>query len=106
MTVPGGYGLCLFDEQGTGKTVTLIHAYDVLVARQEADILFVVAPKSMVSEWVRDFRRFKGGLYTVRVLTGTAQQKRQQLAAGADVYVTNYEAAVNMETELRPLLKR
>lgn len=106
MVTQGGYGLSLFDEQGTGKTVTLIHAFDVLVARRQADILLVVAPKSMVSEWVRDFRRFKGGLYTIRVLSGTTHQKRQQLAAGGDVFVTNFETAIAMETELRLLLKR
>jgi SNF2 family DNA or RNA helicase len=106
MTAPGGYGLCLFDEQGTGKTVTLIHAFDVLVARHEAEILLVIAPKSMVPEWVRDFGRFKRGIYTVRTLAGTLKQKRQQLATGGDVYITNYETAVNMETELGLLLKR
>src|SRR6266581_4147366 len=35
MTVPGSPGLCVFDEQGSGKTVTLIFAFDLLVKRQE-----------------------------------------------------------------------
>ncbi len=29
MTLPEGYGLCIFDEQGAGKTVTLIFAFDM-----------------------------------------------------------------------------
>jgi SNF2 family DNA or RNA helicase len=105
MTTPGGYGLCLFDEQGTGKTVTLIHAFDVLVARHEADVLLIIAPKAMVGEWVRDFRRFKRELYVIRTLTGTAMQKRQSLAAGGDIFITNYETAVTMEAELRLFLR-
>jgi hypothetical protein len=51
MTLPQGYGLCVFDEQGAGKTVTLIFAFDVLVARDQVDFAFIVAPKSMVAEW-------------------------------------------------------
>ena len=56
MTLRGGFGLCLFDEQGAGKTVSLIFAYDLLAARGEADRLLVIAPKSMVPEWSRRLR--------------------------------------------------
>ena len=55
MTVPGGWGTCVFDEQGTGKTPTTIAAFDVLVERGEAEVLVVVAPKSMVGEWAEEF---------------------------------------------------
>src|SRR4051812_31259901 len=47
MTLPAGFGLCVFDEQGAGKTVTLIYAFDLLAARDETDRLLVIAPKSV-----------------------------------------------------------
>jgi SNF2 family DNA or RNA helicase len=106
MTTPDGFGLCVFDEQGAGKTVTTIYAFDVLVARDEVDFALIVAPKSMVAEWPSDFRRFTGTFYNVAVVTGARSEKRRRLAARADVVVTNFETAVSMEPELRALLSR
>jgi SNF2 family DNA or RNA helicase len=106
MTLPQGFGLCVFDEQGAGKTVTLIFAFDVLVDRDEVDFALIVAPKSMVPEWPRDFERFKGDLYKVAVASGTPRKKWDALTSGADVVVTNFETAVSMEAELRNLLRR
>ena len=71
MVVPGGWGACVFDEQGTGKTISVVGAFDTLVSRQEAETLLVVAPKSMIGEWAVEFRRFAGGLYEVAVADGT-----------------------------------
>jgi len=106
MTVPEGHGLCVFDEQGAGKTVTLIYAFDVLAGRDEIDFALIFAPKSMLAEWPRDFTRFKGDLYRVAVVTGSRRERRATLASGADVLVTNFETAVTMEAELRALLRR
>src|SRR6266702_3703011 len=106
MTLPGGYGLCLFDEQGAGKTVSLIFAFDLLVERDEADFLLIVAPKSMLSEWERDFHRFRDDPYRVRVASGGRRAKQSALASGADVLVTNFETAAAMELELQALLRR
>lgn len=106
MTLPGGAGLCVFDEQGAGKTVTLIHAFDVLVSRDEVDFALIVAPKSMVPEWKRDFDRFKGDTYSVELLAGSRREKSGKLRGPADVLVTNFETAVNMEEQLRAKLRR
>jgi SNF2 family DNA or RNA helicase len=106
MTLAEGFGLCVFDEQGAGKTVTLIFAFDVLVDRDQADFALIVAPKSMVPEWPRDFERFKGDLYKIAVASGTPRKKWDALTSGADVVVTNFETAVLMEAELRNLLRR
>lgn len=105
MTVDDGFGLCVFDEQGAGKTVTMIYAFDLLVARDKADLLIIVAPKSMVAEWPKDFTTFRGDLYRVSTLTGTNTQKRTALHSGADVLVTNFETAVAFEPELKSLLR-
>src|SRR5271157_260035 len=105
MTLPDGYGLCVFDEQGAGKTVTFIYAFDTLVERDESDFALIVAPKSMVPEWPCDFRRFKDDLYNVSVVTGSRQQKLAAMRTGADVLVTNFETPVSIEPELTALLR-
>jgi SNF2 family DNA or RNA helicase len=106
MTLPDGWGSCVFDEQGTGKTPTVVAAFDVLVERNEADVLLVVAPKSMVAEWAEEFRRFTGDLYSVALLGGSRAQRTEALASGADVFVVNYEGAVSMREDLRLLARR
>ena len=105
MTIPNSYGLCVFDEQGAGKTVTFIFALDLLVARDYADTALIIAPKSMVSEWPQDFARFRGGLFKVETVSGSQKQKRAILNSGADVLVTNFETAVSMETQLKSLFR-
>jgi SNF2 family DNA or RNA helicase len=106
MTLPDGYGLCLFDEQGAGKTVTMIFAFDVLVARDQADFLLIVAPKSMMTEWPHDFERFTSGLYKIGIISGTRKEKVRAIGSGADVLVTNFETSVLCEQELRALVRR
>lgn len=106
MAIPGSPGLCILDEQGTGKTVVTIYGFDVLAARKEVNFLLVLAPKSMVPEWVRDFTRFKGDLYDVGAMVGGRREKLAELSARRDVVVTNYETAVGMESELASLLRR
>jgi SNF2 family DNA or RNA helicase len=105
MTSAGGIGLCVFDEQGAGKTVTMIYAFDLLVERDEADLMLIVAPKSMVPEWPADFARFRQDLYRVAIISGSVREKRRALESGADVFVTNFETAVSLEPELRALLR-
>lgn len=105
MTIEGSPGLCVFDEQGAGKTVTFIFAFDLLVARDEADSAIIVAPKSMVGEWPKDINRFRGDLYRTALVTGTRKEKRQILSSGADIIVTNFETTVSMEEELRALMR-
>ena len=105
MTLRRGFGLCLFDEQGAGKTVSLIYTYDLLAARGYADQIVIVAPKSMVPEWPKDFRSFRPGLYQVVTVTGSSKDKRAALRSGADVYATNFETVVAMEPYFETLLR-
>lgn len=106
MTVPGGWGTCIFDEQGTGKTVTVIAAFDVLVERGEAEVLVVVAPKSMIAEWSTEFARFTGGVYSVGVVDGTRSRRAQIVGGGHDVVVLNYESVESLAEPLKLLAKR
>ncbi len=106
MTLPHGWGTCVFDEQGTGKTVTLISAYDLLVERNQADILLVVAPKSMIAEWATEFDRFTDGLYAIAVADGPRKSKVAAIRSGADVIVVSYETAASLTDELARLARR
>ena len=83
----------------------MIFAYDLLAARGEADQLLIVAPKSMVPKWARDFSRFRPGLYKIAVVTGSRAQKLAALRSRADVYVTNFETTVSLEANLEALLR-
>lgn len=103
---PDCYGLCLFDEQGAGKTVSVISAWDLLCARDVLDRMLVVAPKSMLAEWARDLERFCPGQYAVRVLSGDVRTKRRELNERADIIVCNFETVIALEHELRALLSR
>lgn len=106
MTLTAGWGTCVFDEQGTGKTVTLICAFDLLVERNLADILVVVAPKSMIAEWAVEFDRFTNGLYSVAVADGPRKDRVAALRSGADVVVMSYETVAAMPDEVTRLARR
>jgi len=106
MTLKDSWGLCVFDEQGVGKTVTFIYAFDLLCRNDLADITLIVAPKSMVAEWPQDFTHFKRDLYQTVVLTGPASAKMASLSRGGDVFITNFETVITMERELTALLRR
>lgn len=106
MTLPDSWGTCVFDEQGTGKTVTLISTFDLLVERNLADILLVVAPKSMIAEWAVEFDRFTNGLYAVAVADGPRKGRVSAIRSGADVIVMSYETVVALADEVVRLARR
>lgn len=106
MTDPAIRGLCLFDEQGAGKTVMTIHAFDRMRTADGRHKMLVFAPKNMVQEWSKDFIRFLGHKYVVNTVVGASSEKYDVLHRQADVYVTNYETAHMLENPLRSLLNR
>lgn len=100
MTVPGLLGLCLFDEQGSGKTVMTIAAFDELRGLGEIDAMIVVCPKSMVSEWPKDIAKFLGPECRVEMAEGDQRQKYETAQRKFDVLVTNYEGIAPMLVNL------
>lgn len=103
---PDVKGLCLFDEQGLGKTVTTLFAYHRMRQTGSAGRMLVFAPKSMVLEWLHDARRFFGDTYRYQALTGSIREKRAGCDREADIYVTNFETAVRLATRLQQFLAR
>lgn len=106
LTAPESFGGCVFDEQGTGKTVTMIATFDLLIERGQAETVLVIAPKSMVAEWKQEVERFMGDLYKVVVVDGDRRDRARALFQGADVVVMNYEALVALQDEVVRLARR
>jgi SNF2 family DNA or RNA helicase len=106
MTDPECRGICLFDEQGAGKTVSAIFAWDALSAQDTVDFALIVSPKSMVPEWARDFARFRGDMYSLGTATGTMSEKLAALRAMPDVLITNFDTAITLEHQLIAHLRR
>lgn len=86
-------GFCLFDEQGLGKTISTLFAFDRLRAQGLIANMLVICPKNMVMEWERDVGRFFHGQYVCQTVVGSAREKRRALDREADIYVTNFETA-------------
>lgn len=100
MVIPNLLGLCLFDEQGSGKTVMTISAFDLLKERDEVDAMIIICPKTMVSEWPKDINRFLSSKYKIEIAEGNQQQKYQSSLKDFDVMVTNYEGIKPMLVNL------
>ncbi len=92
MTCHGLLGMCLFDEQGSGKTVMSIAAFDILYDRAEVESLLVVCPKSMISEWPNEFGRFTSDKYPIMTLEGDSQEKISRIYSHPTVLVMNFES--------------
>jgi len=99
------FGLCLFDEQGLGKTVVGLFSFHLLKERWQIDLMLVIAPKNMVLEWIRDLKRFFGNKYSVEAVIGSRHEKIRALGRRSDLYVTNFETAVSLGYRLKDLLK-
>lgn len=97
-------GICIFDEQGLGKTLVGIAGFHAMRHRGLVRRALVLAPKNMLGEWERDFARFFGQRYKVSVISGTPAQRRRAIQVDADVFVANFEAAISNETALQSML--
>ncbi|WP_373085438.1 DEAD/DEAH box helicase [Sneathiella sp.] len=100
MTVPNLLGLCLFDEQGSGKTVMTIAAFDILIESGDIDGMIVVCPKSMISEWPKDIANFLPDKFNVVIAEGTRKEKYDTSFEKFDVLVSNYEGVEAMLVSL------
>ena len=83
-----GAGACLADDMGLGKTVQTLA---VLLDRAPGGAALVVAPTSVVANWVDEARRFAPTL-NVKVYTGSTTARAPLLddPAAFDLYVTTY----------------
>jgi len=88
-----GAGACLADDMGLGKTVQTLSA---LLERAPGGPALVVAPTSVVANWVDEARRFTPTL-NVKVYTGPASSRARLLddPAAFDLFLTTYGVLQN-----------
>lgn len=106
MTVPSLVGLGLFDEQGTGKTISALAAFEVLSRRSQVEKMLVVAPKSVLSTWERDARLLFDGEKRVVTVWGNRQERHRALFQEHDIILISFGSAVADKVYLRALLQR
>ncbi|SNS98346.1 SWIM zinc finger [Rhodococcoides kyotonense] len=88
-----GLGGILADDMGLGKTVqTLAMICKVKENTSLASPFVIVAPTSVVHNWVREAQRFAPALTVVAAAETRAKRRTSiaELAAGADIVVTSY----------------
>lgn len=105
LTTPGLLGVCLFDEQGTGKTLTTVAAFDTLFERDEIEALLVVAPKTLLGTWRKEFKDFIAGKYVLETIDGSASQRVSSIYKTADVYLASYETVSSEHVLLGALVQ-
>ena len=98
MTVDGLKGLCLFDEQGTGKTLMSLAAFDVMKEAGKIDFMMAVAPKSALNAWRDDVQKFLGDKYSFAAVAGERARKVSAMRETTDILAFNYETATSLLT--------
>ena len=89
-----------FNEQGTGKTASVIWAVDYLMQRGLVNRVLVICPLSiMKSAWQNDL--FKFAIHrTVTVAYGAAQKRKQLINMGADFVIINFDGVGIVKKEI------
>jgi SNF2 family DNA or RNA helicase len=89
-----------FNEQGTGKTASVIWAVDYLMQRGLVKRVLVICPLSiMKSAWQNDL--FKFAIHrTVTVAYGAAQKRKQLINMGAEFVIINFDGVGIVKKEI------
>jgi len=89
-----------FNEQGTGKTASVIWAADYLIKRGDIKRVLVLCPLSiMKSAWQQDL--FKFAMHrSCSVAHGSAERRKKILAAGAEFVIINFDGAGVIKEEI------
>lgn len=89
-----------FNEQGTGKTASVIWATDYLMTVKVLKRVLVICPLSiMKSAWQNDL--FKFAMHrTVAVAHGSADKRREVLAGDAEYVIINYDGVGIVKKEI------
>jgi superfamily II DNA or RNA helicase len=84
-----GFGACLADDMGLGKTVQVLAFLMKVHAGAGARPSLIVVPRSLVSNWVDEARRFAPGL-DVHVHWGSDRRSPSEGFGDASLVVTTY----------------
>lgn len=89
-----------FNEQGTGKTASVIWAVDYLMSIRAVKRVLVVCPLSiMKSAWQQDL--FKFAIHrTVSVAYGSAKKRKEIIGGGAEFVIINFDGVEIVKDEI------
>ncbi len=91
-------------EMGCGKSITTVAITGRAYVNGHINKLLVIAPKSIVSVWEEEFSRFADFTYTLEVLIGSREKKKQQLSKirnhGLQIAVVNYDSVPLLEADI------
>jgi SNF2 family DNA or RNA helicase len=89
-----------FNEQGTGKTASVIWAADYLIKRGDIKRVLVLCPLSiMKSAWQQDL--FKFAMHrSCSVAHGSAERRKKILAAGSEFVIINFDGVGVIKEEI------
>ena len=89
-----------FNEQGTGKTASVIWAADYLMKRNEIKRVLVLCPLSiMKSAWQQDL--FKFAMHrSCGVAHGDAKARKKIVAAGAEFVIVNFDGLAIIKDDI------
>jgi SNF2 family DNA or RNA helicase len=104
ISAPSLRGIAVFDEQGTGKTITALAAFEWLREHGRVEKLVVVAPKSVLAAWIGQCHEFLDGSSRTVLVAGSAAERRRALLRPHDILLVGYEAAVASAEMLRVIL--
>ena len=92
-------GFC-FNEQGTGKTASVIWAVDYLMQQGLVNRVLVICPLSiMKSAWQEDL--FKFAMHrSCSVAHGTSDRRKKILAAGSEFVIINFDGVAVVKNEI------
>lgn len=97
-------GYALLMEMGCGKTITTVAVIGRAFLNGLITRVLIIAPKSIVAVWEEEFMKFADFPYTLTILTGSSDKKKQQLKAvskeGLHVVVINYDSVSLIEANL------
>ena len=108
LVTPGLLGGCLFDEQGTGKTVIALSVLESLISQRALQKVVVVAPKTLIRNgWLPEIKKFWPNPKVSSVeVEGTKQQRFSKYQEQHDFYLLTYDVAYRDMVSLRSLLAR
>ena len=89
-----------FNEQGTGKTASVIWASDCLIKLGVIKRVLVVCPLSIMhSAWQQDFFKFAVHRH-VEVAYGSANKRKQIVSGGAEYVIINFDGVEIVKSEI------
>jgi len=92
-------GGLLADEMGLGKTIQIISHFLKLKEMNKNDTHLVVAPKTLIPNWVREIHRFSKGLLSTYTCNHSHCNFNPSFLKQFDIILTSYDTLRNHQTK-------